>query len=503
MLVVVDNRLRIPAGDLTPEAREALCTEFTYANPDAQKLKAFGFRRRVPKTIRTWGESPGWVSFPRGAMPRVRAVLRDAGLNWRVQDARAHVSSTTHGPRAVPGHLVKLRPFQEKMVRAAVERENCLWRCPQGGGKTTASIAFASRVGLPALFVVSSGELLNQWVRRCRKELDLEPGVLSGKKKRLADVTVAMQQTLRKRAASLRGVFGTVVCDEVQQFAASTFQDVIDQLDCRYRLGVSADERRSDGKEFLIHDQFGEVACEVKHDDLVDDGFILEVEIRVVPTTFRADWYVALDKVKQKVERYDDLLFAMEQDEARNEVTMWCVGECLADGEQAIVMSNRRDYCSEVDRRCVANGIRSGLLIGGEDYRGEFDDTLERMASGECRVGVGTLQAIGVGVDMPRIARGVIATPIANNQKGGPQFKQFRGRFARTCEGKRDAVLYYIYDPLVFGSRVVRHLCRWSKRVVVRRDGSWVDGRQYLKETRDEKPKGRDDDPTLEEVLGR
>ncbi len=74
-------------------------------------------------------------------------------------------------------------------------------------------------------------------------------------------ITIAIQKTLAAHGVDdeLRSFFGAVICDEVQLFGAKTFYEVIDPWPAKYRIGVSADERRKDRKEFLIHHQFGEV----------------------------------------------------------------------------------------------------------------------------------------------------------------------------------------------------------------------------------------------------
>ena len=60
----------------------------------------------------------------------------------------------------------------------------------------------------------------------------------------------------------------------------------IDRFTARYRVGVSADERRKDGKEFLIRDLFGGVAVEVPKGEMVDKGirFIREPKVAVYGT---------------------------------------------------------------------------------------------------------------------------------------------------------------------------------------------------------------------------
>jgi len=499
---IVDNRIRLSLEDLTPAEAADVRGLFTHDNPAAAKLRAFGFGRRAirasgeKKTISTWrDEDGGWLSVPRGGLGQLRVLIScfEPQARLSVSDRRHFRSGDSE--RVVPEHGRTLWPFQERLVEAAIRHENCLWRSPQASGKTTASIALASRLDQPSLFVVSTSNLLDQWVERCREELGIEPGVLSGRRKRVEDVTVAMQQTLRGRARDLRGRFGLVVCDEVQQFAASTFQEVIDELDCRWRLGVSADERRSDGKEFLIRDQFGDVEASVTHDELVEDGFIHEVQVRVRLSEARADWYAKLTEPRHKVQARGRLIEQLDEDAGRNRLVADVVAECvMGEGEQVVVLTNRREHCRELERLCAEAGMATGLLIGGADYRDQFQSTLSRMRRRECDVGVGTLQAVGVGFDLPQVARGVIAAPVASNSKGRMQFQQFRGRFARTSEGKRDAALHYVHDPRVFGHQPVRHLCRWSRDVVVFFGGEWIEARRYLKEQPDAKPTTTDDE---------
>jgi superfamily II DNA or RNA helicase len=331
-------------------------------------------------------------------------------------------------------------------------------------------------------------------MRRLDKELGLakrDVGLIRGKTFRIEPVTMAMQQTLWKLPddawREINRVFGVVVCDEVQRFAARTFLQCVDRFAARYRVGISADETRKDKKEFLTYDVFGGVAASVTQDRLVEAGLVHEVAVRVLPTDFRADWYVEhrerwRDKEDDEVEQppdYKRLLDEIEVDDDRNQLAMdWALTEAgLA--RNVLVFSQRREHCRRLNVRAVEAGYGGGLLLGGDDPNdvAEFARVVARVDAGEQRVACGTVQAIGQGHDWPSIHRGVVATPVANKQSWG----QVRGRICRTTDGKKDAAVYYLWDRHVFGDVPLRNLKRWNKDVSVNDGKRWVDVGDYLK----------------------
>lgn len=495
--IILDSRLRIPHALLTREAVRDLQREFTYENPDFSKWKAFKKGRPPPKHIASWQEDGVTLTLPRGGIQKVRSVLLGHGYPYSVDDRRVgHGDPSNWAKDYGIEYSTELYPFQLDLVDAGLRDQNCLWRSPTGSGKTEASLAFIHRIGLPALVIVHTTNLFDQWIKRAAQAFGIsrsDVGQIKGSKRRPSPIiTIGMAATLKNCINDFAEQFGTVVCDEVQLFAAPTLQEVVDRLPAKYRLGVSANEKRADRKEFLIYDQFGDVAAEVTHEELVEQGFIHEVEVRAVPTNFEADWYRDL-KPKKKVDMFDVLLDKMSRDEQRNELIARCVQWALDEDEQVIVLSGRREHCHLLDQLFTSREIPTGLFIGGQEYRGEFNQTLDRMQAGWTKVGVGTYQAIGIGFDFSRIARGVCATPVANNSSADKLWRQYRGRFCRTAEGKKDAALYYLWDRKVYGHHPLTYLCRWNKRVKVLVDGEWIDGRRYAKEVRSEEEKRREE----------
>ncbi len=494
-LVKVDNRVRILLEGLDESVVTAIRTAFEHENPQHAKLVHLGLpawaEPRIIKTHKNFRDKEGkWLTVPRGGMSRVRDVFRAAGVRMMVVDHRI-TGQKMEWP--TPGDEMGLYGYQEEAMLACIEKENCLLRAPTGSGKTRVGFAFAKAIALPTLVVVWSAALFDQWHERAHTELGLRKrdiGSIRGKKVNLRPLTIAMSQTLAKGVSDeVKNYFGTLIFDEVQRAAANTMFKSIDPFPARYRLGISADHTRKDRKEFLIYDLFGAVAQDIKQKDLVKSGHVLDVEIRVVPVEFQADWYGHNDfrdtnfddepKNEKKELDFNRLLNEMTNDDERNEEIISIVREEVAAGEQVLVMTHRREHCLVLDSEFAAYAIKTGFLIGGTDYLVEFRKTLAGLKKKTLSVGVGTYGAIGQGLDLPGVAVAVATTPIGSNRQF---FGQVRGRVCRIAKGKKTARLYYIWDQHVYPSHL-ENLIKWNTKVVVRNGNGWIDAREYLRKS--------------------
>lgn len=483
--IIVDSRIRLRTEELTPELDTDLRAAFVHANPAHAKLKRMGYAaHKEPPAIKTWRyEGAEELTLPRGGMQRVRDVLTAHGRDWTVSDYRH--DGDVELTKDIPVHRVNLRDYQAEALEAIVQRQNCIIRAPTGSGKTTTAIAIASHLQLGTLVIVWNGALMEQWVERLQSELGLakgDIGIVRGQKTKLRPVTIAMQQTLARASEEkwrdLTDSFGVVICDEVQRFAASTFLKVIDRFPARYRIGVSADETRKDRKEFLIYDVFGSVAHEVKRRELEKRGQIVDVEVRIVPTDFRADWYIEQRKNPTVNPDFNRLVDEMTRDGARNSVALSFATTALEqEAGTLLVFSHRVDHCRSLDSDLASLGHRSKCMLGGAENEDEFVTAREGLKDGSVRVGVGTYQAIGTGHDIPTVTHGVVTTPIGGNRQF---WGQVRGRLCRPHKDKARGVAYYLWDRHVFGLQPVKNLAAWNDDVRVLDGDQWMQAKKYI-----------------------
>lgn len=466
--VVVDSRIRIEALD-DRVLRADVCAAFEHDNPDYHKKRGLGlWVGSTPKKVRTWElVEPRGLSLPRGGMRRLREIAARRGFAVRSEDRRVSLEAVDFPPFAPDPDdpSAALAAHQRLAIETARRREQGIIRAPTSAGKTHIALALAAEIRQPALVVMRDQKLLDQWLEKAERHLGIparEIGVIGGGKKTVGRrLTLALQQTLYSQREKLIPIiapaFGIVVVDEVHTVAAKTFREVVDRFPARWRIGVSADEKRKDRMEFLTYDVCGDVVLEIERDELEAIGWIHPVDVFVVPTDFRADWYAAGSREERDFTR---LVEELVSDAPRNELLMRTIVRAVR-GEElspALVFTHRREHASTLaDVTCFADGLRAGLLLGGKESEVRFNEDKARLLRRELDVAVGTFQSIGVGIDLPLVECGVVATPIGANKQF---FNQVRGRLVRRARGKTRAVMFYLWDRHVFPDHV-RNLRRW------------------------------------------
>lgn len=356
-------------------------------------------------------------------------------------------------------------------------------------GKSVFGEMIASSLGLPTVVLVQTDELFAQWVRRLHSELGVpkdDIGTIKGKKHKIKPITVASVKTFAKHVDKYKRTFGVVIFDEVQRAAANTFYPAVDGLDAKYRIGISADERRKDKKDFLIYDLFGKVAMEVDRKRLIADGFILDTEVRLVETEFEAPWYTKLSSFQRQSEQvFTKLLAGMTKDKGRNELAVNLAAEQMKNGHTTLVFSHRVEHCFDLRARIVERDTRVGIVVGEPKYKQESNESLQQITTGQIVTVVGTVQSIGTGIDIPAADRGIATTPMHSNKQ---QAGQMRGRLCRVDRSpgarKTDSILYVLWDRKVHGLVPLRNWLRINEGNVTIYDsktGLTEPGRAFLK----------------------
>ncbi len=492
--ITLDSRVRIPMTLLSDTTIATLKSEFTHDNPEFAReetaSKSRGWKRRIDPTISTWSEENGDLTLPRGKFSKIREILKCFEGDLEIADRRTEGDPKLHhdGRYRLAPQIVPV-PFQHEACNTARETQNCILRAPTGSGKSVFGEMIASSLGLPTVVLVQTDELFAQWVRRMHTELGVpkdDIGTIKGKKHKIKPITIASVKTFAKHVDKYKRTFGVVIFDEVQRAAANTFYPAVDGLDAKYRIGISADERRKDKKDFLIYDLFGKVAMEVDRKRLIDDGFILDTEVRLVETNFQAPWYVKLSSFQRQSEQvFNKLLAEMTKDKPRNEIAVSLAAKQMQEGHTTLVFSHRVEHCFDLRARIVERDHRVGIVVGEPKYKHESNETLERIAKGTILAAVGTVQSIGTGIDIPAAARGIATTPMHSNRQ---QAGQMRGRICRVDRSpnatKTDSILYVLWDRKVHGLVPLRQWLKINEGNVTIYDpntGKTEPGRAFLK----------------------
>lgn len=448
----VSDGFRVWALELRQDELNRLKAAFTYPNPEFKKRERMGYwTGGTPKTIESYRWDGETLVLPRGGIEKIRAVVGEPLVHERYIDPPPIEIDIKEG-----AERIELRPDQRHILDQVERFRTCLIRAPTAMGKTECTIGLIEKLRTPTLIIVWQSNLLDQWVERiCRRwgwrEKDL--GILGSGKKRVRPVTVAMQQTLIKMIDDVKDEWGLVVADECQRFAAKTFREVISYFTSPYRVGISADERRKDRLNVLIEDHFGEVAVDIKKEDMISRGAICEVDVVAVPTGIviqEVEDCPRTDRGALVGQMWKEIVATLAASEARNRIIVDLVVDRIHNDETVMIFTNRVGHVRKLQEMIEAADVECGACIGGPKNRAHMDQTLERLKEGSLKVAVGT-SCVYQGVDVPRLTTGIVALPTATNQQ---LLEQQVGRLRRRFPGKDRGRLYYLWDEDVFPSHL-------------------------------------------------
>lgn len=146
-------------------------------------------------------------------------------------------------------------PYQEAIITTFInEGGNGLICVPCGRGKTFMALNIAIRLKKRFLIVVDKEFLMNQWKGEIENYIQgLRVGILQGSKQELDptkyDCTICMIQTVCQRDFQ-EGIFkcyGFTIFDECHHLGAQHFSQVLNKIQTRNMLGLSATPDRDDG----------------------------------------------------------------------------------------------------------------------------------------------------------------------------------------------------------------------------------------------------------------
>ena len=182
----------------------------------------------------------------------------------------------------------QLREYQSEALSAWREAgERGVLELPTGSGKTVIGIAAIEALGTPALVVVPTIDLLDQWVDELESSFECPIGRLGGGSQRVEAITVSTYDSAYLRADELGDRFGLVVFDEVHHLGGEGYRDIARLLAAPARLGLTATFERADGAHEVVTDLLGEVVYRLDPDDLAGEYLaaydIKRIEVSLTP----------------------------------------------------------------------------------------------------------------------------------------------------------------------------------------------------------------------------
>jgi len=355
---------------------------------------------------------------------------------------------------------VSLRPYQEAALAA--------WRragrrgvvvLPTGSGKTRVALAAMARTATPALCLVPTRALLDQWVEAILEIYDGAVGRYGDGERTLGPITVATYASGYRHMARLGDHFGLLVVDEAHHFGRGWRDEALEMSIAPLRLGLTATPAPAKDENNRAAFLLGPVVFELEVGDL--PGFLApldRVTCRLRLDRDERDEYDRLCELYRGAYRaflgnhlgadWEDFLrHAAHTDEGRRGIAAWRRARRLLayprskQNALAVLLSRHRAERTLVfvaDNETAYAVAREHLImpLTCEVSPRERQEVLAGFRSGRLRALV-SAQVLNEGLDVPDADVGIIVA----GRLGEREYVQRVGRLLRPRPDKR-ALLY-------------------------------------------------------------
>ena len=159
MKIVIKKNLRLLA--LPKKLSRAVCEKLTILNPKWIENNKMGrWNGKTPEHLRFYEKTDGGLIAPRGFTRQLIGIARKYDVPYQIEDQRRSLPKINFTFRG------ELRQFQEKAVTDILSRDFGTLSAATGSGKTIMALYIIAKRKQPALIIVHTKELLNQWFDR-------------------------------------------------------------------------------------------------------------------------------------------------------------------------------------------------------------------------------------------------------------------------------------------------------------------------------------------------
>ena len=433
LLITINKDIRLE--EIPEPLDRRLIKELEIPNPKWLENDRMGrWNWETPKTLCFYTRTPGGgLILPRGTMGHLIRGCKKDGIAYRILDSRRSLPLLDFTFTGI------LKPFQTVAVDAMIPKHFGTLSAPTGSGKTVMAMAMIADRRQPALIVVHTQDLADQWVKRIESFLNIpeaDVGRIGGGKKTIGThITVALVQSLYKCAGEIAPRIGFLIVDECHRCPSRTFTEAVSLFDSKYMLGLSATPWRRDNLSKLIFWHLGDVQYAIDKHDLVDSGDILPARIIERPTEFRAH--------HDPAKAYSKMLSELTADDPRNRLIASDVAiEAKKTDGICLVLSDRKQHCETLKAILTFRHKIAAEVLTGDVDAGKRALVLKELADGNIKVLIATGQLLGEGFDCPNLSSLFLTTPI----RFSGRVLQYIGRVLRPAPGKHQARIFDYVD---------------------------------------------------------
>lgn len=332
-----------------------------------------------------------------------------------------------------------LYDYQEKALDTLVNKKGGILISPTGSGKTTIGLELIYRLKLKCLWIAHTTDLISQAYNRANEMFigDFK-FIKEGKIEIGKDITFATIQTLSKSDLELlKNEFDMVIVDECHHCIGSPsiakmFYKVVNNLNARYKYGITATLNRSDNLERTIISLLGNVVFEIKDSEIKK----YKVFAKYIPLEINANIPIFEYLGNGGMFDYTKLINALSLNYERNKSIVDKVKEYYYSKDNTqpyyyqLILCKLRKHCAILKEMLEKENIESQIILGGEKKNREI----------KSKVVISTFALMSEGVDFKKWNVLHFTMPIKNKRL----IIQAKGRIERLDENNINKLPLFI-----------------------------------------------------------
>lgn len=428
MKIVIDNALNVynPNEDIRKFCRDNLVID----NPDyISKTRMGRWAGNTPRYLHLYEEIENRLVIPYGCKGKILSLAKNEVTMWAEYPEKCDL-------RADYKSKVNLYSYQSRAIQAMLGRKYGIVVMPCGSGKTQTALECIARVGLKALWLTHTQDLLTQSMERAKLCFECDENmfgtITAGKVHISKGITFATVQTMCKiDLQKYKTEWPVIIVDECQHCCGTPtrltqFYKVINSLYAPYKFGLTATPDRPDGLDRSMYALLGGKIAEVDKSEVAE--YTCPVVVKCIDTGFMPD----CDKILNGdgTINYTSLTSDLTTNKERFAIVASVINDVCRG--KSMVLANRVQYLKDMQQAYKGRSICLSTIGTSKKAREERKNALRMLGTGEIDCIFATYQLAAEGLDCPSLRYIVFATP----EKNSRTVTQALGRVARKAEGK-------------------------------------------------------------------